>query len=199
MTSKIKGALFIDRDGVINKMVYYKNGYDSPQSPNDVRLIKGVEKVIKFANKKRVPVIEISNQPQVAKGKISRESSEKIEKKIHKLLKEKEARIDKVYFCPHHPEAVVRELRANCECRKPKPGLLLKAAEENDINLEKSAFLGDKATDVKAGKSAGCKTVLFLHSEDEPQKIKEAKKAQPDFKVESLKEAEIILKEFFGA
>ena len=185
----MKRALFIDRDGVINRMVRYQDGFDSPLSPNEVKLVTGVEKVIKFANGRRIPVIEISNRPQVAKGKTTKQMSKKVENKIHKLLKDKGARIDMSYICPHHPNAILLELRIICDCRKPKPGLLLKAAKENNIDLKKSVFLGDKATDVKAGKLAGCKTVLFLHDNDEPLKVKDAKKAKADYKVKSMREA----------
>ena len=193
----MKGALFIDRDGVINRMVNYQNGFDSPLTPNEVKLVTGVEKVIKFANGRRIPVIEISNQPQVAKGKTTKQMSKKVENKIHKLLKDKGARIDMSYICPHYPNAILLELRIICDCRKPKPGLLLKAAKENNIDLKKGVFLGDKAVDVLAGNSAGCKTVLFLHDHDEPLKVKETKRVNADYKVKSMNEALSIIKTLF--
>lgn len=182
-------ALFLDRDGVINRMVKYNNGWDSPQSPEDVNLVDGVEKVIAWANKKGIPVIEVSNQPGVAKGKMDQKTSDAINKRIYRLLGDRGAFIDKVYICPHHPEAVVPQLKAVCDCRKPKPGLLIKAAKELKIDLGKSVFLGDKAKDVEAGRSAGCKTIIFIHARDTGDKVNEAKRAKADYRLFEIKEA----------
>jgi D-glycero-D-manno-heptose 1,7-bisphosphate phosphatase len=156
-------ALFADRDGIMNRMVRYSYDWDSPQDPEDVVLVDGIEEVISWANKNGIPVIEISNQPGVAKGKMSQETSDAIEAKVHQLLKEKGVYIDKTYICPHSPRAVVASLSIDCDCRKPKPGLLLSAASELDINLSRSVFLGDKDTDVTAGQRAGTKTILYIH------------------------------------
>ncbi|OHA88495.1 MAG: hypothetical protein A2653_00990 [Candidatus Zambryskibacteria bacterium RIFCSPHIGHO2_01_FULL_43_25] len=193
----MKKALFIDRDGVINRLVKYDSGWDSPQKPQDVKLIKDVEKIISWANLQKIPVIEISNQPGVAKGKIDQKTSDAIEKKVHQLLEEKGAFIDKVYICPHHRKATVPRLRKNCNCRKPKPGLILKASRQLGINLEKSIFLGDKASDVDAATKAGVKSLIYLHNKDESNKNKEARQAKADFKTSSTKEILQILRNFF--
>ena len=181
-------AFFVDRDGVVNRMVRYEYGWDSPQKPEDVVLVDEIVEVIEWANKKRIPVVEISNQPGVAKGKMTREQSMAIEEKVHKLLKIRGVRIDYKYICQHHPKGVVPELTMVCECRKPKPGLLLQAARELNIDLPSSFFLGDKAADAAAGKAAGCKTIIYLHDEDVPEKVEEARNAPADYKVQSLKE-----------
>jgi len=183
-------ALFIDRDGVTIHMVKYDYGWDSAQKLEDVRLEEGVENVIGWANKRGIPVVEISNQPGVAKGKMSQEVSDAIETTTHELLAEKGVGVDKVYICPH--------LDGECDCRKPKPGLLLQATKELDIDLKQSVFLGDKGSDVEVGKLVGCKTIIFLHDEDLPEKIEEAKKAGADYKVRSMKEVLIILKKVFA-
>ena len=167
----VGGALFIDRDGVINRMVKYGTGWDSPQRAEDVVLVPGIVEVIRWANNRSVPVIEISNQPGVAKGKLSQSESRAIQRKVEYLLGQKGVRLDKVYVCPHHPNGAVPKLTRECNCRKPKPGLLLKAAKEMDLDLEKSVFLGDKETDVLAGKAAGCITIIFVHDEDDPEKV----------------------------
>ena len=182
-------ALFLDRDGVINRMVKYNYGWDSPQNPQDVALVNDIEKVISWANKKGIAVIEVSNQPGVAKGKMDQKTSDAIEKRVHRLLGDKGALIDKVYICPHHPEAVVPELKAVCDCRKPKPGLLIKAAKELKIDLGKSVFLGDKASDVQAGRGAGCKTIIFIHAEDAGDKVEEAKRAKADYRLFEIRKA----------
>ena len=183
----MKRALFIDRDGIINRMVKYPNGWDSPQKPQDVKLVFGVEKVILWANKNGIPVVEISNQPGVAKGKMSKKISRDINKKLYLLLKDKGVYIDKAYICYHHSEAIIKELKV-CDCRKPKPGLLFKAARELKIDLSKSIFLGDKVTDVKAGRDAGCKTIIFIHNKDKRSKVEEAKRANADYKIFELSE-----------
>jgi D-glycero-D-manno-heptose 1,7-bisphosphate phosphatase len=190
-------ALFLDRDGVINHMVLYKTGWDSPQKPEDVALIAGIEKIISWANKNKISIIEVSNQPGVAKGKMSQKTSDAIENKVHQLLKENGTFINKVYICPHHPAAVIAKLRKKCNCRKPKPGLLLKAAKELGIDLTKSVFLGDKAADAIAGKKAGCKTIIYIHHHDSKNKVEEAKNADADFKVTKMPEVTQILRKLY--
>lgn len=173
-------ALFIDRDGIVNRMIKYETGWDSPQSPEDVALVPGIVEIIKWANERSVPVVEISNQPGVAKGKMSGEMSMTIQLRVEELLSRNGAKIDAVYICPH-------QSTDRCECRKPKPGLLLRASKEMNIDLKKSVFLGDNDSDAMAGRAAGCTTVLFLHGEDEPNKVALAKLTNvPDYKVESL-------------
>lgn len=194
-----KKVFFIDRDGVIDRMVKNKSeGFDSPQKPSDVKLVKGIVEVIKWANLHKILVIEITNQPGVAKGKMDMETLELIEKRVHELLKESGAVIDKVYCCLHHPQGVVKRLTMECDCRKPKPGLLLQAARELDIDLSKSIFLGDNASDAEAGKNAGCKTILYLHEDNLPGKKEKAKKANADYRVGITKEIIPILKQFFA-
>ncbi|MCX6705198.1 MAG: HAD family hydrolase [Candidatus Woesebacteria bacterium] len=190
-------ALFLDRDGVINKMVKYDNGWDSPQNPNGVKLVNGTEKIISWANKNNILVVEISNQPGVAKGKMTQTMSDDVEKQIHLLLKKRGAVIDKVYFCPHHPEAVIPEFKKVCNCRKPKPGLLLRATKELKIDLTKSIMLGDKAGDVEAGKKAGCKTIIFIHNEDAKNKVDESKKVKADYKISKISDAINLIREEF--
>lgn len=173
-------ALFIDRDGIVNRMVKHEAGWDSPQSPEDVELTPGIVEIIKWANERSVPVVEISNQPGVAKGKMSGEMSMAIQLRVEELLSRNGAKIDAVYICPH-------QSTDRCECRKPRPGLLLRASREMNIDLKKSVFLGDNESDALAGKAAGCKTILFLHDEDEPGKVALARSTNvPDYKIKSL-------------
>lgn len=190
-------ALFLDRDGVINRMIKYEYGWDSPQTPQDVKLVKGIIDTIRWVNKRKILAVEISNQPSIAKGKMPPKTSGAIENKVHQLLKRSGVHIDKAYICQHHPQGVVSELTKNCHCRKPKPGLVLRAAKDLKIDLTKSLLLGDKASDVEAGKAAGCKTILFLHQKDVPEKVREAKKIQADFKVISLDKVLPILEDFW--
>lgn len=193
----MSGALFLDRDGFINQMVKYSYGWDSPQKPQAVRLVKDIEKVILWANQNKLLVVEASNQAGAAVGKMSQKTSEAIEKRVHQLLKQRGVYIDRAYICPHYPEAVVPKLKKVCNCRKPKPGLLLKAAKELDIDLSKSLFVGDNATDVEAAKNAGAKSLIYLHGEDVPEKVRKAKLVNADYKAASIKEVLQITKSFF--
>jgi len=188
-------VLFLDRDGIINRVVKGRDGsYDSPQKVDDVSLVDGIDEIIKWANTNGFQVFEISNQPGVAKGKMSMVNSENIEKRINTLLMEKGVRIDKKYICYHHPKGIIPELTVDCNCRKPKPGLLIQASKEFGIDLKRSVFLGDRDWDVIAGKSVGCKTIIFLFKDDSPEKIKFAMDSDADYKVWSLSEALKIIK-----
>lgn len=194
-----KKVLFIDRDGVINKMVLQKDGvFDSPQTVEQVNLVEGVSEIINWLNKKDIPVIEVSNQPGVAKGKMSMKTLEDIEEKVHALLEEKGVHINKIYRCFHHPEAVNNKWKVDCDCRKPNTGLLLQAASELGIDLSESAILGDNVSDMEAGKKVGSKTILFSHKNDLPQKIKVNQEYIPDFKVYSHEEVIPILIKLFS-
>ncbi len=193
----MRGALFLDRDGVINRMVMYSYGWDSPQKTEDVRLVEGVKKIISWANQNKILVVEASNQAGAAVGKMSQKTSEAIEKRVHQLLKEKGVYIDRAYICPHYPDAVVPKFKKVCNCRKPKPGLLLQAAKDLNIDLGKSLFVGDNATDVQAAKNAGAKSLVYLHGEDVPEKVRTAKLAKADYKATSIEVVFQITKSFF--
>lgn len=194
-----KEAFFIDRDGVINRMVPNETeGFDSPQRPEEVLLVEGITEVIKWANQCNISVVEISNQSGVAKGKMDMATLESIEKRVHDLLQQSGVRIDHVYRCLHHPRGIVPELTKECDCRKPKPGLLLQAARELGIDLSRSVFLGDNASDVEAGKNAGCKTIIYLHGEDIPHKVEKARMSDADYKISAIKEVIPILNEVFA-
>ncbi len=190
-------ALFLDRDGVINRLVKYSYGWDSPQKPQDIGLVNDIEKIIAWANQQKIPVVEISNQPGVAKGKMSQQTSDAIESKVHQLLKQKNAIIDKTYICPHHPNAVVQKFKKNCDCRKPKPGLLLRAAKQLNIDLSKSIFVGDSATDTEAANAVGVKSLIFLHGKDVPKKVKTANLASADYRASSMDQALLAIKDYF--
>lgn len=193
-----KRALFIDRDGVINHMIEDQTeGFDSPQSISDVRLVDDIVEVISFCNNHDIPVIEISNQPGVAKGKMSLEQLDAVEKRVHDLLLVNGAQIDTTYRCLHHPNAVVESYKVLCDCRKPKPGLFFQATSELDIGLSESVFLGDKVSDMEAGIAAGCKTLFFSHENDTPEKVAKNRVYNSSPKVINHKETlEFVIKFF---
>lgn len=155
-------AIFLDRDGTINKYVGFV------RSPKEFELIDEVSDTIKKLNDSGYLVIVITNQPVIARGEVSVEELNVIHNKMETLLGNDGAYVDAVYYCPHHPhkgyEGEVKELKIDCDCRKPKPGLLLKASKDFNIDLEESWMIGDSENDILAGKNAGCKTALISPS-----------------------------------
>ena len=152
-------AIFLDRDGTINKYVgFLKN-------VNEFELLPGVIDAIKKINTSGYLTIVVTNQPVVARGEVSLEELQNIHNKMETLLGIEGAYVDAIYYCPHHPhkgyEGERLEYKIECDCRKPKPGLLLKSAEEYNIDLSQSWMIGDGENDIKAGIAAGCKTALI--------------------------------------
>ncbi len=152
-------AIFLDRDGTINKYVGFLRNID------EFELIDGVAEAIRKINESGYLAIVVTNQPVIARGEVSFEELGVIHNKMETLLGKEGAYLDAIYFCPHHPnkgyEGERPELKFDCDCRKPKPGMLLKAAQDFNIDLAQSWMIGDGENDVKAGQNVGCKTVLL--------------------------------------
>lgn len=157
-------AIFLDRDGTINKYVGFLRNID------DFELIDGVAEAIRKINESGYLAIVVTNQPVIARGEVSFDELEEIHNKMETLLGKEGAYLDAIYYCPHHPhkgyEGERPELKIDCDCRKPKPGMLLKAAEDFNIDLSQSWMIGDGQNDVVAGINAGCKTVLIGDSNE---------------------------------
>ena len=184
-------AIFLDRDGVINELVYYRDQgiIDSPFTAGQVKLLPGVSESITRFQDAGYKVILASNQPGIAKGYMSEKDFEEVREKIKERLAKRGAILDGEYYCFHHPEAKIQELRMNCKCRKPEPGLLIKAAEEMDIGLTQSWMIGDGLNDVKAGKRAGCRTVLLGRMKCELCHMMDEEGTRPDAVVSNLSQA----------
>lgn len=152
-------AIFLDRDGTINKYVGFLRNID------EFELLNGVAAAIRKINESGYLAIVVTNQPVIARGEVSFEELEEIHNKMETLLGKEGAYLDAIYYCPHHPhkgyEGERPELKIDCECRKPKPGMLLEAAERFNVDLSQSWMVGDGENDVKAGINAGCKTALL--------------------------------------
>lgn len=161
-------AIFLDRDGTLNEYVGFLRNID------DFKLLPGVCEAIRKINASGYLAILATNQPMIARGEVTFDELREIHNKMETLLGEQGAYLDAVYFCPHHPdkgyEGEIPELKIACECRKPKPGMLLQAAKKFNIDLSSSWMVGDFETDIMAGKAAGCKTVL-IGTEDFGQDI----------------------------
>ncbi|MFQ5472070.1 MAG: D-glycero-alpha-D-manno-heptose-1,7-bisphosphate 7-phosphatase [Dehalococcoidia bacterium] len=156
-------AVFLDRDGVINAAIYnpVEDKLDSPYNLEEFRVLPGVARGVRMMNDIGFQTIVVSNQPGLAKGKCSGEFLEELSGHLAASLAKEGARLDGIYYCLHHPEAIVPDLRRVCDCRKPRPGLLLRAARHRDIDLSSSFMIGDQPTDIEAGAAAGCRTVLL--------------------------------------
>lgn len=163
MQKKLVPAVFLDRDGTLNKLVYYPDHgvVDSPFTAKQLKLLPNAAKALKLLRKKGFLLVLVSNQPGVAKGNMAKKAFAEIDKKLDSLLARGGASLDAKYYCPHHPNAVLVAFRKKCICRKPKPGLILRAARELGIDPKRSYMVGDGINDVKAGQAAGCRTVFI--------------------------------------
>ena len=152
-------AVFLDRDGTINKYVGFLTKIE------EFELCDGVADAVKKINESGYLAIVVSNQPVIARGEISLDELHEIHNKMETLLGADGAYLDAIYFCPHHPhkgfEGERAEYKVECECRKPKAGMLLKAASEFNIDLTQSWMIGDSGNDILCGKNAGCKTAYI--------------------------------------
>jgi D-glycero-D-manno-heptose 1,7-bisphosphate phosphatase len=183
-------AVFLDRDGTLNRLVYYKDHgvVDSPFLASQLKILPGVPRALQMLRKKGFLLILVSNQPGVAKGNIAKKEFLKISKKLDSLLSASGASLDAKYYCQHHPEAKLAGYRKKCRCRKPKPGLLLMAAKKWKIDMKRSYMAGDGIVDAKAGRAAGCKTVFIGSFKPELWKYFHGGK-KPDMVAKSLLEA----------
>lgn len=149
-------AIFLDRDGVINEDI------DNLYKIEDIEIINGVPEALKLLKKNGFKLIVISNQPVIARGLATEKQINEINNEINNLIKKESGiEIDKFFFCPHHPNANLEKYRILCHCRKPSPGMIFQAAKEFDIDLSQSWMIGDRISDIVAGKNAGCKTILI--------------------------------------
>ncbi len=146
--------MFLDRDGVINREVGILS------SVRQLNILPGAAAAIRSLNRMGFLVIIVTNQPVIARGLISEPELDAIHAIMIRRLARRGASIDAIYYCPHHPEADVRKYRVRCRCRKPRIGLIMRAAKEHGIALDESFLIGDRTVDVMAGKKAHVRTIL---------------------------------------
>jgi D-glycero-D-manno-heptose 1,7-bisphosphate phosphatase len=181
-------AVFLDRDGTINEEVGYLDSLDK------LKIIPTAPKAIKLINSSGMKAVVISNQAGVARGLFTEEFVHTVNNRLRDLLKQKGAIIDKFYYCPHHPEEGRGVYLQKCNCRKPAPGMLLQAAEELNINLSNSYFVGDRFIDMETAKKVGAKGILVktgygedLLQDDGPDEA--TAEGKPDFIAADILEA----------
>ena len=148
-------AVFLDRDGVITQEPpHYAHRVD------DLEFIPRSPEAIKLLNENHFMVIVVSNQSGIARGYYQEEDTATFNQAMEKRLAEIGARIDAIYYCPHHPEAKIDKYRIDCDCRKPKNGMFKMAEKSMNIDLKQSFIVGDRLSDIEAGRSVDCKTIL---------------------------------------
>ena len=163
-------AVFLDRDGVINELVPEEaSGVpESPYRPDDVRLMAGVRESLERLRETGMAVIVVSNQPAAAKGIATAEALDAVHDRVVELLGDTASVVAEWRYCRHHPDAIDPALRG-CECRKPRPGMLLDAARALGLDLGRSWTVGDADRDIEAGRAAGTRTVL-VENPDSPHR-----------------------------
>jgi len=181
-------AICLDRDGVLIKDVHLL------ASPGDIQILEGVPQALRNLKEAGFKLIVVSNQTVVARGLITEREVYVVNAEMERLLEQVGGpHLDGFYFCPHHPNATLSEYRVDCDCRKPRPGLLLRAARELDLNLGDSFMIGDRITDIIAGARAGCRTMLVQTGKHEEPPIEMVEplddSVQPDHTCANLSEA----------
>ena len=149
-------AVFIDRDGTLTEEVGYVN------HPQRIRLLPRSAEAIRRLNAAGIPAVLVTNQAGLARGYFSADVLQAVNDEMQRQLKDAGARLDGVYVCVHHPTEGVPPYRLDCDCRKPKPGLLTRAARELGLDLAASTMVGDKASDLESGRVVGARGVLVL-------------------------------------
>jgi len=151
-------AVFLDRDGTICKDVHYMT------DESQFEILPKVAEAIRLLNEAGLKVIVVTNQSGIARGYFTEEDLQRIHRRMLNELLKKGAKIDAIYYCPHHPDD-------NCNCRKPKTGMLERAAKDFDLDLGRCFMVGDKKVDIETGRNAGCISILVPNLDTEPDAI----------------------------
>jgi histidinol-phosphate phosphatase family protein len=181
-------AIFLDRDGVINE-----DREDYVKSWDEFRFIDGAQPALKKIHQAGIPVVVITNQSAIGRGLVTEGELSVIHDQMCKAVQKAGGRITKIYYCPHHPDD-------HCRCRKPRIGLLKKAARELNLDLKKCVFIGDSLKDIQAGKRAGCRTLLVQTGKGKESLIKILSgktKIKPNWVCESLAAATPLILDYF--
>ena len=183
--SNSRPGVLLDRDGTINEQMGYVNHLDR------FVLLPGVGRAIRRLNDAGLPVAVVSNQSGVGRGYFPEKLVHQVHDKMADLLARDGARVDAVYYCPHHPRAEIETYRLKCDCRKPRRGMLLQAAADLNLDLKKSFVVGDRSTDLSAARQVGAKAILVMtgYGRGELEHVLPYKQVRPDWVAEDLAEA----------
>jgi len=179
-------AILLDRDDTLIEDPGYIN------HPDQVKLLSGVPEALIELRNMGYKLVVVSNQSAVARGIVTEKVLGQIHDRLKKLLAENNTYLDRIYYCPYHPDGIVAKYRKESKSRKPNPGMILTAAEELDLDLAQSWVVGNSSRDIEAGRRAGCKTILVTRVSDYKQP--ELGMASPDYRAVNLKEAANIIR-----
>jgi len=180
-------CVFLDRDGTIIEDTGYLN------DPADVRLLPGADVALRSLADAGFKLVVVTNQSGIARGTITEDQLGEIHAEVRRQLADRGAHVDEIYYCPYHPEGSVKIYTRESEDRKPAPGMLLRAAEELDVDLSQSWMVGDTPSDVEAGRRAGCRTVRIRLKGESPATTPEG---SADYVVRNVVDAaRVILRE----
>jgi D,D-heptose 1,7-bisphosphate phosphatase len=182
---KLRPAVFLDRDGTLNEDIGFMDRMEA------LSLFSWTADAIRLLNRAGYCTVVTTNQSAVARGLIDEEFLRVVHQEIDRRLARGDARIDRYFYCPHHPEAPLEAYRRICECRKPRPGMILAAAQELGLDLTRSVMVGDRRLDVASGHAAGVRAVLVRTGlgAAEEEDLVEDPGAQPDAILNNLMEA----------
>jgi D-glycero-D-manno-heptose 1,7-bisphosphate phosphatase len=190
-------AVLLDRDGVINSLIYHQDAgvIDSPFTRAQFHLLPRVPEAIRALNKLGLRVAVVSNQPGIAKGHLRPAILEWFNRTLLAQVEAAGGRIDRIFYCLHHPDAIVPSLRRHCHCRKPQIGLLERAAAALEVSLSECYMIGDGIPDMLAGTRAGCRTIFVGKWKCEICQIKEARDVRPALVTEDLWHAANLIRQ----
>jgi D-glycero-D-manno-heptose 1,7-bisphosphate phosphatase len=195
-------AVLLDRDGVINALVYHQDAgvIDAPFTRSQFKLLPRVPEAIRLLNDLGLRVAMVSNQPGIAKGHLKRETLKAFERIMRSQVRAAGGRIDRIYYCLHHPEAKVKKLRQRCHCRKPEIGMLEQAAADLHVSLGECYMIGDGIPDLQAAARAGCRSIFIGRWKCEICQFTEAPHVRPAGVAKDLWEAaQFIRSEITGS
>ena len=181
----VKRAVFLDKDGTLIEDVPYN------VDPKRIQLTRGAVEGLHILYTAGYPLIVITNQSGVARGYFPESALMAVEERLRQLLAEAGIPLAGFYYCPHHPDGVVQSLAIACSCRKPEPGLLIRAAVDRGIDLAQSWFIGDILNDVEAGRRAGCRTILIDNGNETEWQL--STQRLPHYIVTNLAEAALVI------
>jgi D-glycero-D-manno-heptose 1,7-bisphosphate phosphatase len=176
-------GVFLDRDGVINEETHYLS------HPEQLHLLPGAAEAIRRLNECSIPVIVVTNQAGVARGYFTETEVDAVHARLADMLEQRGARVDRFYYCPHHPTAGSYPYRLVCDCRKPQPGMLIRAARECGLHLPSSYIIGDQVSDLEAGRRVACRTILVRTGYGERSWAEWSETFQPDYVAAHLLDA----------
>jgi D-glycero-D-manno-heptose 1,7-bisphosphate phosphatase len=188
-----RAAVFLDRDGVINRNVFNPRtqAWESPLSPEDLKLPPDSMSAMRRLESAGFLLFVVSNQPNFAKGKASLQTLEAIHERLLGFLTQAGVSVSKFYYCLHHPDGTVPGYSGTCQCRKPSPYFLLRARDEFLLDFERSWMVGDRTSDIECGHAAGVRAIRILCPGESAKPSEE--RETPDFTVSSLEEAAMII------